>query len=258
MKILGDNLSFEYLGKEFETNKCGKCVVTDYSGSNNITIKFYHPEYITKCTLSSLRKGSVKNPLFPSVYGKGYIGVGMYNSRNVRVYHLWKAMLSRCYSEIRLKTRPTYKSAEVCEGWLNFQNFAEWCYSQKFFKVEDNSGKSYHLDKDILVKGNKVYSPETCCFVPHEINALVLKSAKTRGELPIGVSTNSWSEGFVAYINKGVKKLALGNFKTIEDAFSAYSGAKESYVKEIADKWRGQIDGRVYEALMSYKVGIDD
>ena len=106
----------------------------------------------------SLRTGAVRNPLTPSVYGKGYVGVGYYNSRDVRLYHLWKAMLSRCYCTIMHGHRPTYKDVTVCDEWLNFQNFATWCESQEFFNAKDEKGGVYQLDKDILIRGNKIYS----------------------------------------------------------------------------------------------------
>ena len=248
----------ELLGKEFETNSCGKCFVIEYKGANDVKVMFYDPPFIATCQLGQLRDGRVKNPYVPSLYGKGYIGEGVTSVTDRKTFQTWCGVLERAYNSKYVKKNPTYVGVEVCEDWLCFQNFAKWCYSQKGFKVRDNLGNYFQLDKDILVKGNKVYSPETCCFVPQEINKLVLKSAKTRGKLPIGVSAKRWSEGFVASINKGAKKLTVGNFKTVEEAFSAYSGAKESYIKEIAGKWKEQIDSRVYESLMSYKVDIDD
>ena len=254
----GSDLSFTLLGKEFETKKCGKCVVIGYSGSSKVTVKFYHPEYITKCALSSLRSGSVKNPLVPSVYGVGYVGVGLYSSKDVRLYHLWKAMLARCYSEVRNKDRSTYEGVTVCEEWLNFQNFASWCDGQEFFNAKDDNGKAYHLDKDILVGGNKKYSPETCCFVPPEINSLLLKSGRSRSVLPIGVSANKGNKSFVASIKRPPNKTTLSNFKTVEDAFKAYKKLKESHIKEVADKWKSRVDEKVYNALINHEIKITD
>ena len=217
MPKLGEYLETSLLGKVFETNNCGKCVVIAYNGSRSITVKFHNPEHITKCTLMSLRTGAVRNPLTPSVYGKGYVGVGYYNSRDVRLYHLWKAMLSRCYCTIRHGHRPTYKDVTVCEEWLNFQNFATWCESQEFFNAKDEKGRVYQLDKDILIRGNKIYSPETCCFIPTVINNIPLK--KLGGSTP---------------------------FKL------------EEYVKEVAEKWRGRVDVKVYEVLVVYETGLAD
>ena len=256
MPKLGEYLETSLLGKVFETNNCGKCVVVAYNGSRSITVKFHNPEHITKCTLMSLRTGAVRNPLTPNVYGKGYVGVGYYNSRDVRLYHLWKAMLSRCYCTIRHGHRPTYKDVIVCDEWLNFQNFATWCESQEFFNAKDEKGRVYQLDKDTLIRGNKIYSPETCCFVPVQINILLIKGEKVRGDLPIGVRV--LGNSFQTRLNKNGKSLCLGTFNTPEEAFEAYKIAKEAYIKEVADKWRGQITDKVYEALINYKVEIDD
>ena len=105
------------------------------------------------------------------IYGIGFIGVGNYKSRNktghTKAYNAWAAMLQRCYdSKLHLRN-PTYKECSVIEEWYNFQNFAGW--------FEKNYIDGYQLDKDLLIKGNKIYSPETCCFVPKEINLILGK-----------------------------------------------------------------------------------
>ena len=103
------------------------------------------------------------------------------------------------------------------------------CNYQIGFNSLDEEGRCFHLDKDILVKGNKLYSEDTCSFVPAEINTLFCKANKTRGR-----------------------------YNTIEEAFLAYKQAKEAYIKELANKWKDVIDPRVYEALMDYQVEITD
>ena len=72
--------------------------------------------------------------------------------------------------------------------------------------MKDDNGRLYHLDKDILVKGNKVYSPETCCFVPQEINSLLVTSVRSRGDQPIGVSYNKLTQKYEAYYNERRKR----------------------------------------------------
>ena len=83
-------------------------------------------------------------------------------------------MLGRCYNEYNLKRRPTYKGCEVCDEWLNFQNFAEW-FDNNYYTIDN---EAVCLDKDILIKGNKTYSPEACVFVPITINSLFTKINK--------------------------------------------------------------------------------
>ena len=246
------------LGEEFETNSCGKCVVVDYKGEADVTVKFHDPEYTTICRIGNLKKGNVNNPLYPSVYRKGYIGVGKYSTKDVKVYKTWCSLMLRSYDKKFHLSRPTYKDVTVCEEWHNFQNFAGWCYSQKFFSFVEKNGRSYHLDKDILVKGNKVYSPETCCFVPNEINVLLITTRPKKEKYPKGISYLKKCGKFNARLSVGGSMIYLGLFKNLEEAFGAYKEAKEIYIKQVATKWRGSIDDRVYNSLLSWNVSLND
>ena len=120
--------------------------------------------------------------------------------------------------------------------------------------------KGWHLDKDVLIKGNKTYSPDTCCFVPIEINLLLNKNKTIRGDYPIGVSFDKSYNKFIAKLKKSKveKQKFLGRFNILEEAFQAYKTAKEGHIKEVADKWKDQIDSRVYEAMYNYQVEITD
>ena len=182
------NAAVELVGKEFETNNYGKCVVTDYKDKNNVTVMFFEPKCYVKCLTSNLRKGNVRNPMFPSFYGKGYLGVGKYDSRNNSAFRIWMGILIRLNDKSCRVKQPAYNDVEMCDEWLDFQNFAEWCHNQKDFLARDDKGKVYQLDKDILFKGNKIYSPETCRFVPQEINKLLTNRRNDRGLYPIGVT----------------------------------------------------------------------
>ena len=246
------------LGKEFKTKGSGKCFIIDYKSYQHVTVMFYDPIYVTSCGVQQLKRGSVRNPYFPSFYNKGFIGVGIYGYKDRVVYKLWTNMLERSYCP-KYKTKAvTYKDVTMCEDWLNFQNFAEWCYGQKFFGVKDQKGKVYHLDKDILVKGNKVYSPETCCFVPEDINNLLVSCNKNRGEYPVGVVFMKRRGDFAASVSCFKYRKHLGYFKTIEDAFIVYKKAKESHIKDVASVWKGKVDEKVYEALLRYEVSFED
>ena len=257
-EFMNFNKRNELLGVEFETNSSGKCVVVDYNGYADISVRFYEHPCVVKCQIGRLRLGEVKNPLFPSFYNKGFIGVGEHKFIERGVSRLWNKILLRSYCEKHLEICPTYEDAEVCDEWLNFQNFAEWCKGQEFFNAEDEKGRLYHLDKDILVKGNKTYSPDTCCFVPQEINKLLSKRSASRGSNPMGVGLDKDSERFRARLSYFGKSRHLGCFKTPEEAFLAYKKAKESYIKEVAEKRKGRVDERAYQALLNYEVHIDD
>lgn len=192
------------------------------------------------------------------VYGVGindYEGNIKYNHVHIPSYHTWVQMLNRCYSKDYLSKHPTYRGCSVCEEWWSFSNFKKW--------FDDNYIDGYSLDKDILSgKSNKVYSPETCCFVPNEINILLCKSDKTRGKMPVGVTEREMVSGYkyAAYLNENGKRRHLGTFNTPEEAFQAYKQAKEAHIKDMATQYYkdGKITEKVYDALMMYEVEITD
>ena len=157
-----------------------------------------------------------------------------------------------------IKTSPSYKSCTTTPYFNFFANFKDWCRHQIGFGSKDENGKHFALDKDILIKGNKIYSPETCCFVPNEINNLLSPNRVNRVSNPIGVSFHKRDEKYQACLNTGASRTQLGYFMSAEEAFLAYKQAKEAYIKEVANKWKDQIDHRVYEALMNYQVEITD
>lgn len=163
----------------------------------------------------------------------------------------WRSMIYRCYSKKHLYKYPTYSGCSVCDEWLIFSNFEKWVLS-----AESGYREGYHLDKDILVKGNKIYSPETCCFVPREINCMFTNSASLRGDLPLGV--RKLKQGFFARFSNSGCELLLGPFNTAEEAFQKFKIAKERHIKAIADEWKENVSPRVYDAMMNYQVEITD
>jgi len=189
------------------------------------------------------------------VHGVGYHpahnrkDISEYISNNDSEYATWIQMLRRCYSDAYKSKNPSYVGCSVCKEWHNFQNFAEWCKNHEFH------GMGYHLDKDILFKGNKLYSPETCCFVPREINNLFNSRASARGEYPIGVSVNKADKRanmFRANIGVGRKLKNLGYFNTANEAHKAYCIGKKNYVREVALKWKENVSNDVFNALISW------
>ncbi len=236
-------------GEKFTTNEGYKIEIIEYFGWDNCTIQFEDGTTVKNRTYQNIVKGEISNPYHKSVCGVGYFGVGKYSSKkHPKIYQTWISMLRRCYSKKEQEKCPTYEGC-IAEGyWHNFQNFAKW--------FEENYVEGFELDKDILVKGNKIYSPETCCFVPHEINNLLIKSNSIRGEYVIGVYKNK--SKFRAQLNVKGRRLHLGLFNTPEEAFQAYKTAKEKYIKEVAEKYKNQITEKVYQAMYNYKVEIND
>ena len=171
-----------------------------------------------------------------------------------QIYKRWYDMHYRCYSKKLHERYPTYIGCSVCEEWHDFNNFLEW-YKVNYYEVEINGKKSkMDLDKDILSKGNKVYCPEFCTFVPHEINTMFINGTRNRGEYPLGVWLDCKNNKFRA--NIGSKK--LGTFNTVKQAFAAYKKEKEKQIKELAKKYKNQIPNKLYNAMVHWKIEITD
>ena len=257
MKYLNDISYKDCVGKVYKSKSSGDFKVVKYNDSKNVEIRFLKTGFETSATLGNIRKGEVKDPYSPSVYGVGITGTKYppkINGVNTKEYELWTGMLKRCYSDTCQKKHPTYIGCEVSNNFLYYEYFYDWCQKQVGF-----GNQVWHLDKDLLIKGNKIYSESTCVFIPSEINALLTKCVASRGEYLIGVSWYSKSKTFIAQVhkNKGMSE-HLGYFKTELEAFNAYKQAKESFVKEQANNWKSEIDERAYEALMNYTVEITD
>lgn len=165
---------------------------------------------------------------------------------------LWASMRSRCIvGGVYQAKRPSYIGCRISEEFQDFQYFANWCHAQIGFDQVDPNGTHWQLDKDILGKG-KLYSPQTCVFVPSSINGFLLVKRKNKDNLPIGVQ--AYKKGFKARCKKGNAQTHLGVFKTIEEAFNAYKNYKEQYAIELAITYAGRVDPRVVEFLMNYEV----
>lgn len=192
------------------------------------------------------------------VQGKGindYAGPVKINNKHIRAYKDWTNVLIRCYNERVLKKFPTYRGCSMSDDWLHFSKFKEW--------HDANYIEGYELDKDILVKGNRVYSAETCCYIPTHLNLMLSPHKRQRGDMPIGV-TNKYADRdwkcYVAQIRVNDKQLYIGMYPTKEEAFYAYKQKKEQVIKDMATSLfaDGKIDKRVYDALMRYTIDITD
>ena len=257
MKYLNDVNCKDCVGKVCKSKSSGDFKVLKYNDSKSVEIQFLKTGYETLARLDNIRNGKVKDPYSPSVFGIGTVGTKYPISegcRGTKEYVLWKDVLRRCYSDTFQKKQPTYKDCGVSDKFKSYEHFYEWCHKQVGFGVE-----GFEIDKDLLIKGNKVYSEDSCVFLPAEINMVLVKCTASRGEYLIGVSWCNTKKAFVARVRKNKGKSEwLGLFKTELEAFNAYKTAKESFVKEQANKWKGKIDDRAYEALMNYQVVITD
>ena len=230
-----------------------------------IDIDVYFPEYdwiFEHATYGKFKKGEIKCSYEPRTLGVGYLGEGKYKTReNGKVhkyYKIWHGMLTRCYDPKFHEKRPTYDGCKVEDYLLNFQHMCEWL-ENNYYEIP---GEQMCLDKDILCKGNKIYSRETCIFVPKRINNLFTKRDNDRGDCPIGVTPNS-AGNYEAQCNDGYgKQIKLGTYSTEEEAFQVYKQYKEKVIKEVIDSYEGIIPephySRLKTAMYNYKVEIDD
>ena len=158
-------------------------------------------------------------------------------------YAAWKDMLKRCYSKKHLEIHPTYIGTSVCGEWLYASEFKKWMEQQ------DWSGKC--LDKDIIVPGNKLYSPDTCAFVLQATNKFVIASDASRGAYPIGVDLFKNTGKYRAQCQNPFigRQESLGLFSTPEEAHEAWRKRKHELAQLVAAT---ESDMRVVEALKKW------
>lgn len=172
-----------------------------------------------------------------------------FNGKMVKEYNLWAAMLARCYSSKVHAKHTTYTGCSVSDNFKYYDYFYEWCQSQIGFNFD-----GWHLDKDIIIRGNRVYSEDVCVFVPSQINSFFSDCRSVRGDHPTGVNFHKASGKFTARCTVNGKRKNLGLFSTPQAAYDVYKPFKEALCKETANKWRDQIDSRVYNAMMVWTV----
>lgn len=254
-KSLLEQKKEQYEGKIYPTKKFGDVVILEYISGNKALIKFLNTGHIVEENWSSIRSGYIKDGSIPTTCGFGFIDIeGASIGRvHTKEYSIWNGMIQRCYNENIQQTHPTYKDCIVDVRWKYFSVFKDWCNKQIGFNQN-----GWQLDKDILSKGSKVYSPETCCFVPNEINCALPSSKKVRGNLPQGVIWNCTKTRYRARIQRKDKWESLGTYDTPEEAFLAYKPVKETHIKSLAEKYKDQIDPRAYDALMNWSIEITD
>jgi len=259
--IRNNKNQIKFVNKIF-TNKYEQTyTVIEYFNNMNLTVKFEDETIVKNISVQQTKTGRVLNrnsfkrlnSLNPTYTNIGYMGIGKYNNvNNHECVQIWQSMLQRCYD--KQEKHSAYYNCSVDEKWHNFQNFAEWYYN--------NYVKGYHLDKDILIKGNKIYSEETCCFVPVEINSIFTNNKNNNKELPTGVSivpkAKFKSQRYITRTCNCGKDVYLGSFNSPEEAFIAYKTYKERYIKWMALVWKSKISEKVFIALNNYTIEITD
>lgn len=245
----------KYEGCIYPSNRFGDVEILESLNSKKAVIKFINTGYISEEDWSPIKSGHIRDRSIPTTCGFGYIDIegASIGKTMTKEYKLWNSMINRCYNENLRYRHHSYVECTVSEKWRYLSNFKEWCNNQIGFNED-----GWQLDKDILSKGTKIYSEDTCCFVPQEINCALSGNKKVRGAFPQGVIYNCTKTRYRARIQRGNKWESLGTYDTPEEAFQAYKPVKEAHIKSLAEKWKDQIDIRVYEALMNWTVEITD
>lgn len=233
-------------GDKFKTNNCGELEIVSIVNSKKVLVKFIETGTEIYAIPIHIRNGQVRDPIYPNIFGLGYLGIGDHmasiNRKGTKAYSTWRGMLTRCYDiKFQSKNR-NYVGCTVSDDWHNFQNFAAW--------FEKNYKEGFEIDKDILVAGNRIYSESTCVFVPQSINKLIISSNASRGDLPLGVSR---SRGRCrVMISQNGKLKGFGIYKSIEDAEAVYKVEKYRIAKETLSKYltSGQLSSEVCNAVM--------
>jgi len=218
----------ERLGEE-RLNKQGCSMkIVEYNKSSDIVVEFQDKRQARiKSTYREFTNGSIKNPYHPTIYGVGMRGnkyPARPNGKVCREYYTWRNMLYKCYDDEYKEKYQTHFNAVCCEEWLCFENFYEWIHKQSnaenFLK-----GNNWILNRNIIVKDNDIYSPETCCLVPQNVNRLFMEQ-----DLNIEDSSEAVLQKYKEYREKQIKRVA-----------------EQEYANSNISK-------QCYEAMMNYEV----
>lgn len=201
------------VGDVYLTKNYGSLSVVSYIDCYNVLVEFLATGYRVKTNTSNIKKGLVKDRLSPSVLGIGFIGAGVFKSKGSSAiekrYAAWTGMFTRCYSKFSLEKSPSYKGCTVCVEWHDYQVFSEW--------YDDNFNEGMQLDKDILIHGNKVYSPSTCIFTTQKENIVKASAKKYKFISPSGEVVNIYNLSLFCANNaldpSAMVKVNKGKFK---------------------------------------------
>ena len=230
-------------------------IISDYRNYKDIDIYFPEYDYTRTTTFSDFKKGKPTCPFEPTVFNIGYLGdTGIVTKENGKMtleYEKWSQMLRRCCCEKEKEKYSTYNNCFVNEEWYCFKNYRDW-HIENYYEVP---GEIMHLDKDLLIKGNKEYGPNTCCFLPQRINSIFRKTTniQERSDRP-----GKYRVVYNKMINGKSKRIDLGTFNDRDKAVLIYKEAKEAYIKEVADEYIEYLPTHVYEAMYNWEVDIDD
>jgi len=226
---------YDYSKVKYVNSKTKVCIICQKHGEfwqtphAHITLK----QGCWECYLDSQKRGICN------------IGINdVRNSNSTVAYGVWNDLVARCCDAKYKQKYRCYKDCTICKEWLTFSVFKDW--------FDKHYVDGWQLDKDMLVKGNQIYSPETCCFLPRELNNIYKRTLSGRTLPQCCRLTDSGKYSVVVRTQK--KRIHLGTFNSIEDAFMAYKAKKEEIVRDTARRYESQLEERVLNALLNFEI----
>lgn len=178
---------------------------------------------------------------------------GVYEQHRTLSSCRWNRINSRSNPNGREQRKnPTYIGTQ--NHFADFNEFVEWSRSEVGYNLKEETIKgikNWAIDKDILSKGNKIYSPSTCLFVPTRVNTLIVSCGAARGEFPIGVYYISVKNRYTAECRTDKKSKYLGCFTDPMEAHRAWQKAKITFGRTVADEYKN-FHRKLYEGLNSW------
>lgn len=170
-------------------------------------------------------------------------------------YNLLSNMKTRCYGENQRKQYSCYENCCICYEWLeDAKKFYNWA-DEHYYTIDNLPDSNIQLDKDILVPGNLVYSPDTCMFIPDKMNLFFKSLNKKSVFLPPGVRKLK-NEKYQSEIGIEGKKKIIGIYNTVEEAQEAYKTEKIKECERIADYYKDMVPEKVTEAFLQWRQSI--
>lgn len=220
-----------HIGDIYSSKNFGDMEVISNEDSRNVGVRFIDTgNEVFGLQRGNVKRGNVKDVFVPSVEGVGFLGTTRYVTK-LPAYHCWTHMITRCYSANYHSTRETYSDCSVEDSWKNFTVFEKW--------YDKNYVEGYHLDKDLLVQGNRIYSEDTCCFIPPALNSLIVEKAKEVDGCEAGVTKRKKkdTDQYNGLYNVQYAGVYLNRTRSLEEANSLYKEFKKLHFTLLADKY---------------------
>ena len=216
------------------------CKAIKKVGDKNLLVEFQDEhKYRYVVRYDNFLKQRIRNPYDKSVQNIGYLGEC--KNINSKCYSIWFEMIRRCY--IKNQRNKAYDDVWVCDEWLCYANFEKW-YEENYYEIDN---EPVCIDKDILVKNNKFYSPQTCIFVPKSINIFFVGTNNKRSDLPLGVSKMTKSNTYFC----SVDGRNYYGFKTKQEAHIKYLQEKDNDFHIKLQNYKDKIPTNIYILLNS-------